>query len=182
MVFKGLMRSAALLCHSERDTHIDLLTAPVVHTAIPHLALAGHTAPDVAERVLEVPCRRPAATCMVIDAPRLSGAPARLTRERSRGHGRSSARRCRSAQGGQATPGALERPRPAGGPPRASRRGEVGDAGDAEHRRRGKMRGLECGRRGGDSGRAGEPGLSRGESLRSLSDLHLASESNYCRT
>ena len=175
MVSKGLMRSGAHSCHSARDSHIELLTAPAAHAGC-HKPGAGHSAPDVAERVHEAPCRRPGATCMVIDAPRLSGAPAWRTRERSRGQGRSGARRCRSAQGGQVTRG------------RRSARGQSGAcyaraAGVARSTPAGgKMRGVECGRRGDDSGRAGGLGLSRGESLRSLSDLHLASECNYPRT
>ena len=127
MTLKRLMRSMTyppyLACEGQAERSI----ARVAHAGCAiwpaHIARMDYTAPDMVERVIALRRQRPVAACMVKDAPRKDGASAWR------------------AQGVRSVPGLLVACRER--PVLVTRSAAVG----------GKMRGLQCGRRGGDSGR-----------------------------
>jgi hypothetical protein len=117
--------------HIARVAHAGRATRPT------RIARVGYPC-DVAERPFALRGRRPLAACMVEDASRNGGAPARRARGRRSAQGRSVA--C------HARPVIVTRSAAAGG----------------------KMRGLECGRRGGNSGAHGTGFITWREPVRPL--------------
>ena len=139
---KCLIRSMAYAPHLMFEGHAERSIARVAHAGCAlrsaHIARMDYTARDMAERVFALRRQRPVSACMVKDAPRKDGVSAWR------------------AQGVRSVPGLLAACRER--PVLVTRSAAVG----------GKMRGLQCGRRGGDSGARGDGSLARREPLKPL--------------